>query len=116
MKNYRLKKEAVPFFKSGMETRVLTMDVWRSCNIDEKALEIVEDCYVSFGTQGEKFNTLSGWSAEGGARFNFAIHFPSMKIKEYDFFSKGKLTRELMNSIQHEINRFYLNFNNEEKE
>jgi hypothetical protein len=56
---------------------------------------------------------LGGWSGEDGARFEFTIHFPSVKFNEYDKFSKGKITRELMNKIQSQINYFYDDFLND---
>ena len=46
-----------------------------------------------------------------GAHFHFTIHFPSMKNKEYDLFSKGKLSRDLMDRIQNVLNQFYSEFN-----
>jgi hypothetical protein len=117
MKKYRLKPEAVPFFKDKMATAIHTFDVWKDHNVDEKALEEVEECHITYGhDKGDRYTTLGGWSADAGTRFEFTIHFPSVKFHEHDKFSKGKVTRELMNTIQRQINNFYEQFNNQENE
>jgi hypothetical protein len=115
MKNYRLKPEAVPFFKDGMGTKILPWDVWQEYNVDDNALEEVEECYVSFGFDHDRSSSLCGWGCQDGGRFAFTIHFPSMKHREYDKFKKGAVTRELMNKIQKELNYFYASFDNGEE-
>lgn len=117
MKKYRLKPEAVPFFKDKMATAIHPFDVWQEHNVDEKALEEVEECHIAFGhNRGEHMASLCGWSADKGSHFDFTIHFPSMKIREYDQFAKGKIVRKLMDEIQSRINYFYSQFNNGETE
>ena len=120
MKKYRLKKEAIPFFRKGLETAIGDWETWtKTYNVDEKALEEVEDCFVSYGFETKTGTSLCGWGnpdsnnekTKKGAHFHFTIHFPSMKNQEYDLFSKGKLSRDLMDRIQAVLNQFYSEFN-----
>lgn len=124
MKKYRLKKEAVQFFRKDLATAVYDWVTWtKTYNVDEKAIEEVEPCFVSFGFETETGTSLKGWGnpespinkrSEKGAHFHFTLHFPSMKYEEYDRFEKGKLTRNLMSRIQDVVNSFYESFNNNE--
>ena len=123
MKKYRLKKEAVPFFKKELACSVNDWDTWtKTYNVDEKAIEEVEDCFVSYGFETKTGTSLCGWGNPDsntdknkiGSHFHFTIHFPSMKYYEYDKFTNGKMSRELMNRIQNAINQFYDSFNNGE--
>lgn len=120
MEKYRLKKEAVPFFRKDLATAVYDWVTWtKTYNVDEKALEEVEDCFVSYGFETKTGTSLCGWGnpdsnnekTKKGAHFHFTIHFPSMKNQEYDLFSKGKLSRDLMDRIQAVLNQFYSEFN-----
>ena len=125
---YRLKSEAVPFFKDKLKTAVLEWDVWtKTYNVNESALEEVKPCYLTYGHEhylkrddGTKFKTatLGGWhgAEDGGAAFHFTVHFPSMKMREYDEFSNGDLTRRMMDSVQCTIDNFYRKFNDEQSE
>lgn len=115
MNKYRLKKEAVPFFKEDLATQIMDLAGWKHFNVDEKALEKVEPMYVTYGNEKRGYTSLSGWSAEDGSRFEFTVHFPSVKFIESDKFMKGKVTRRLMDKIQSEINYFYEEFLNESK-
>jgi len=45
-----------------------------------------------------------------GGEFEFTVVFPSMKYREHDIFSKGRITRELMSEIQRVINNFYTDY------
>jgi len=115
MKNYRLKKEAVKFFKEGLSTSVRSLDAWKDLQVDIEALEEVEDVRITYGhsstlSSGNESNSLNGWSPKDGAEFHFTIQFPSMKHRDYDQFNKGRNVRELMNRIQTEINRFQSQF------
>ena len=121
MKNYRLKSEAVKFFKKDLSCKIFDLETWtKTYNVDERALEEVEDCFVSFGHKTDTGTSLSGWGnpdderlkTNKGAHFHFTLHFPSMKYQEYDVFNKGKITRELMDNIQRVANQFYHEFNN----
>jgi len=40
MKNYRLKKEAVQFFKKDLATTICTMDTWNKYGVDTTALDL----------------------------------------------------------------------------
>jgi hypothetical protein len=120
MDKYRLKKEAVPFFRRELTYAVLSWDTWtKTYNVDHSALEEVEDCFVSYGFETKTGTSLCGWGnpdsnnekTKKGAHFHFTIHFPSMKNQEYDLFSKGKLSRDLMDRIQNVLNQFYSEFN-----
>jgi hypothetical protein len=117
MKQYRLKKEAVPFFKEGCATKILDLETWKQYQVEEKALEEVEDACVYFGVKFSKqSSSLCGWSdpenEDGGSIFHFTIHFPSVKYEEYDRFSNGKITRKLMDKIQQQVSLFFNDFNN----
>ena len=112
MKKYRLKKEAVPFFLEKYATDVYSLDTWvTKCGIDIRALEEVETAFITYGKRlNDNAQTLGGWSKDEGTTFEFTIHFPSVNFREHDKFSEGRVTRELMNGIQNEINTFYDNF------
>lgn len=117
---YRLKPEAVPFFKKSIKTAVLDWDKWtKNYNVDPDALEEVKPCYLSYGHEHEtkvdnghpiNSSTLGGWSKDGAA-FHFTVHFPSMKMKEYDLFNNGNVTRQMMDAVQSSLDRFYSKFN-----
>ena len=122
MKRFRLKTEAVKFFKKELSCRIYDLDTWtKTYNVDESALELVEDCFISYGREDKIGSSLCGWGNPDnekrkthiGAHFCFTLHFPSMKYKEYDEFQKGEITRKLMNLIQNNVNQFYNEFNNE---
>ncbi|WP_025124394.1 hypothetical protein [Myroides odoratimimus] len=113
MKNYRLKKKAVPFFKEGLATSILSYDTWKDLKVDDNALEEVEEAYITYG-HGDKKNrsaTLCGWGGEDGSHFHFTLLFPSTKFHEHDKFCKGRSIRDLMNEIQRVVNRYYNEFN-----
>jgi hypothetical protein len=111
MKKFRLKKEAVPFVLEKHATSVYSLDTWESCGIDIKALEEVEPAFITHGRKmGENSATLGGWSKDEGTTFEFTIHFPSVNFYEHDKFAKGRVTRDLMNRIQSQINNFYDQF------
>lgn len=115
MKQYRLKKEAVPFFIEKHATAIYPLDTWKSIAVDINALEEVEETFLTFGHPTSKSTkSLCGWSGDNGAYFHFTIHFPGVKYSEHDKFSNGKVTRELMNKIQNSINTFYADFLNNE--
>lgn len=120
MKNYRLKPEAVPFFKEKYATAIYPYDTWEGIGVDVKALDEVKDAYISYGHADQRPNgistSLGGWGCDEGSRFHFTLHFPSMKFMEHDKFSKGRITRELMEKIQKEVNYFYSQFINEESQ
>lgn len=114
MKNFRLKKEAVQFFHKDLATSICEFDFWKKKGVDINALEEVEEMYIKYGHKtSENSSSLSGWD-EKGTHFHFTIYFPSTKWMEHDKFVNGKITRELMNEIQSEINDFYVRFNNNE--
>lgn len=111
MKNYRLKKEAVPFILEKHATRIYSLETWESIGIDINALEEVRPAYLTYGHKsGENSATLGGWDKEGGTHFCFTINFPSTTHCEHDKFSKGRVTRKLMDRIQNQIDNFYSEF------
>ena len=116
MRKYRLKKEAVPFFVDKLATAIYDWDVWQKYNVDDKALEEVEDARIEYGIKtSESGATLGGWD-KNGMTLCFTLVFPSMKYHEHDVFSKGKMVRELMNRLQREANNFLMDFYNWEEE
>ncbi|WP_294610738.1 hypothetical protein [uncultured Bacteroides sp.] len=117
MKKYRLKKEAVPFFADKLSTKILDWDIWQQYQVDDKALEEVEEAYIDYGHKtSDKSADLSGWKNGKGSELRFTIKFPSMNYYEHDKFTKGKMVRDLMNRLQGEVNSFLMDFYNEEKE
>jgi len=115
MKKYRLKKEAVPFFKEKYATAIYSFDTWESLQVDTIALEEVEECFISYGHSDieNKMASLAGWSAEDGQRFHFTLNFPSMKYGEHDKFTNGKSVREMMDAIQTQLDYYYTQLNND---
>ena len=110
MRKFRLKKEALKFFKEQHATSIYSFDTWQDLQVDKEALEEVEDAYVFHGVKmNENSSYVSGWD-EKGAHFHFTIVFPSVKHMEYDKFSKGKISRELLDKIQRNVNDFYEQF------
>lgn len=117
MNKYRIKKEAVPFILEEHATRVYELKTWNSLGIDERALEEVKPAYVTCGHRvSDISSTLGGWENGKGAYFEFTIHFPSVSFYEHDKFSKGRITRALMDKIQHQISDFYEQFLDEKQE
>jgi len=114
MKKYRLKTEAVPFFKDKYATSVHDFEVWEKLGVDDKALEEIPEAYISYGHERNtsddvKYTSLSGWDKDG-THFHFTIHFPAVSMKEHDKFMSGKIVRGLMDKIQRNIDNFYSDF------
>lgn len=119
MKNYRLKPDAVKYFKEGLATSIHSWDTWtQTYHVDENALEEVQDAYLTYGHSNHKnqSKTLAGWDGDNGSHFHFTIIFPSVKFAEHDKFSNGKVVRQLMNNIQRCVDNFYMDFANKEDE
>ena len=120
MAKFRLKKEARPFFKEKFSTSIHDWETWEKLNVDNAALEKVEECFVTYGHERDsgnvKSSSLAGWSNEKGSRFHFTLHFPSIQFREHDEFCKGRVVAEMMDKIQRELNRLYEQFNNKETE
>lgn len=113
MKKYRLTKEAVPFFKEELATKIGDDEFWKVYNVDEKALEEVEPVTIEYGQMtSETGGRLGSWGAEKGQELFFTLRFPSMKFYEHNKFAKGRVVRELMNRLQDEANSFMLDFMN----
>lgn len=112
MSKFRLKPEATPFFKEDLATKILDFDNWEKLNVDQSALEKVEEVYIEYGIKSsDNSSNLSGWD-EKGSRFHFTLRFPSIKLQEHDKFNNGRTTRELMGKIQSLVNRHFEDFNN----
>lgn len=119
MTMWRLKKEAVPFFKEKLATQVKSWDFWEKLELDERSLEKVENPIITYGHAMEKEGGyasawLGGWSSDGkskGERFHFTIQFPSVQMYEHEKFSNGKHIRALMDRIQSEAESWYREFN-----
>lgn len=110
MKNYRLKIEALPFFKEDFATAIKPFDFWDEKNIDTKALEEVEDVHVTFGIPTNEFSSLlGGWDKEG-AHFHFTLNFPFVKYEDYPKIKRDEAIRGLMDLIQQQANQFYNDF------
>lgn len=120
MKKYRLKKEAVPFFKESLANDIYDWETWQSLQVDDKALEEVGDPFIKYGhwyklESGTPAGVTSGWDKEG-SHFHFTIHFPSVKFGQHDKFSNGRVVRGLMDRIQSIIDNHYRDFNNSEEQ
>ena len=115
MKKYRLKKEAVPFFNEKLATKICDIEKWQKLQVDEKALEEVEEARIEYGIrESDTCISLNGWD-KNGTEMRFTLIFPSMKFKEHDDFTKGRMVRELMNRIQKEVNYLMEGFYNKEE-
>jgi len=115
MKNYRLKPEAVEFFKENHATSIYPYDTWEGLGVDVKALEEIEEAFLTYGHKDKNNigSSLSGWDDEKGSHFHFTVHFPNTKMREHDKFSKGRILRGLMNKIKRNIDSFYTDFVND---
>lgn len=116
MNKYRLKKEAVQFFNKNIATTVCDIETWKKYQVDKLALEEVEEMYLTFGHDKGGHDSLSGWGNGDGSHFHFTVNFPSVQYFESDKFMNGKISRRLMDKIQCEINGFYEEFLNEQKD
>lgn len=113
MKKYRLKKEAIPYFRTKLATTIWDYSQWQEIGVDNVALEEVEPCHIEYGHRtGSDTKRLSGFDSDDGGRFRFTIVFPSMKHKEYNEFSKGKLMGDLMRHMQELANRYFEDYVN----
>lgn len=111
MKKYRLKKEAIPFINERYATNISSFERWESIGIDINALEEVEPPHISYGIN----NSLCGWNAENGAQFHLTVNFPSIKWKEYDEFSKGRMVADFIRRLEDTANEYMTNFLEEVK-
>lgn len=118
---YRLKEEAQPYFKDKLQTEIRDINFWSQIGAKEEALEIVEEAYIKYGHESESGGSTHtcGWSnpdnnTDGGTRLNFTVIFPSIKYKEHNEFTKGKMVRQLMDSFQSQAN-YHMNQFLEEK-
>ena len=125
---HRLKKEALPFFKEDLSRETHNIEEWKELfNIDENALEEIKEPVITcghytYGKDGLPVSaTLAGWENPenfaakkhpriGGTHYCFTIHFPSVKWEEHDKFMKGRMVRELLDRLQHEADRYFLDF------
>lgn len=115
MTKFRLKKEAVPFFRNDLATSILSYDIWEKHNIDMNALEEVEPVHITYGHKDrENTSMLSGWGNGDGSYFHFTLHFPSSSNYEHAKFTKGRFIRELMSRIQSDCNNYFSQFLNEQ--
>ncbi len=110
MKKYRLKKEAIPFVNEKHSNSIYSFDTWSEIGIDINALEEVKAPYISFGIRKNEMSAdLAGWD-EDGTRLHLTINFPSMKHREHDKFTKGRMVNELIRRLEHTANEYMLNF------
>ena len=114
MKKFRLKKDAVPFFKEKYATAIYPWDVWEGIGVDTKALEEVNPPYLTYGIERGIYTNLGGWNNQDGKSFEFTIHFPDVRMSEHDRFSNGRITRGLMNRIQDVIDNYFSDWTIEE--
>lgn len=118
MKKYRLKKEALPFFKNELRNKIEYLHEWDKHKVDVYALEEVEPVHIMYGhsneSQNYNYTSLSGWD-EKGTKLHFTIVFPSFDFRQNDVFTKGASIRDLMNEMQELVNEFVDEFNLEKK-
>lgn len=112
MKQYRLKKEALPFFVEKHATAIYSLDIWKELSVDERALDEVKEPVIYYGHESPKppkASWLAGWD-ENGTHLHFTILFPSVKFQEHDKFTNGRLIREMMDRINTAIRYHYDGF------
>lgn len=113
MKQYRLKKEALPFFLEKHATAIYPLDTWKTeLSVDANALEEVKEPVIYYGQVNPKSpisSWLGGWD-ENGTHLHFTIVFPSMQFQEHDRFTNGRMIREIMDKINSSIQYHYNSF------
>lgn len=104
MKKYRLKEEAVPFFKDKLKNHIGDWTYWEDYNVDGKALEEVEDAYVEYGIK-DKNGTghLSGWSENNGA---FIFEYGNNATYSFSEYTSG-LAVNLKDSVSYQTKNSY---------
>lgn len=127
----RLKKEARPFFKEELARRVLDFDEWKKYNIDENALEEVEEVFITYGNKryskyssNNIYEDLGMWAnpdndenkknGKAGATLCFTMHFPSCNWEDHDRFMKGRLVAGLMDRLQRAADNYFKEFVSDE--
>jgi hypothetical protein len=104
MKKYKLKKEARNFFVDKFHTVNETLEWWNKNLINIELLDEVPMVYVERGRwTGESSRSLSQFSKDG-AIFEFTVHAPDLKMKDYEEMK----TAELMDEIQRVLNKYFL--------
>jgi hypothetical protein len=107
---FRLKKEAVPFFKKRFAAEIKPFDFWYSHKIDMAALEEVKAPYISFGHMRNDGTTiLSKWCSKDGSEIHFTLNFNGMSMQEHDLFKDENNIRNLMEHVEESMVAFYFN-------
>jgi hypothetical protein len=108
---YRLKKEAVPFFIEKHATAIYSLDIWESLSVDIKALEEVKSPVLFYGHKAAPNSSwLAGWDKDNGSHFHFTVVFPSVQFMEHDKFTNGRMVREMMDRINQAVRYHYDGF------
>lgn len=101
MKLYKLKKEAVPFFKDEYKSIIKPLEVWARNRIEIQALQEVPPVYLTFGFKKGESNYLCGWDSKDGgeSHFHFTIHVPLCTHNEHEDFKSSGCIRVLMDKL-----------------
>ncbi len=127
----RLKKAARPFFKEELARSVMNFDDWKELNVDENALEEVEEVFITYGNKryskysgGNIYEELGMWAnpdndeykknGEAGAILCFSMHFPSCTWEDHDKFMKGRMVAGLMDRLQSAADDYFKQFVSDE--
>lgn len=102
MKQYRLKRDALPFFDDKYREKVYPYSVWEGMNISLNALEEVEPIYISYGFNKKGYTDLCGWGSDDGSHFHFTVNLPLTNLKEHNLIKERM--PEIMRDIQNIIN------------
>jgi hypothetical protein len=107
---FRLKKEAVPFFKKRFAAKIKPFDFWDSHKIDMAALEEVKTPYISFGhVWNDSTTKLARWCSKNGSEIHFTLNFNGMSMQEHDLFTDENNIRNLMEHVEESMVAFYFN-------
>jgi hypothetical protein len=103
MKKYKLKKEARDFFADKYHTVNETLEWWNKNLISIELLNEIPMIFVEIGRwTSECSRNVSQFSKEG-AIFEFTVHAPDLKVKDYEEMK----TAELLDEIQKVLNKYF---------
>ncbi len=106
---YRIKKEALPFFDNKFASKIYSLPTWMGMHIPKQALEEVSDCFVSYGIKKENDVTiLCGWDSKNQtAHFDFTVHFLNCSNEQYNYINTNDKVHILMDRLTAVAKQFY---------
>lgn len=98
-KLFRLKREAVPFFKDIYTTDVGSWETWMARGISENALEELPKVYMSYGHKDGNHTSLCSheWK-DSSAKFKFELNITDVSA---DLYGELKSEKNIAEMIAH---------------